>query len=182
MPDIQAQSADGTTHSFPDGTKPEVIDGVMKSYAQSKTPQAAPADAMTQIDKPPVAGIGATSKALVEGGYHFIKDILDPSVPVYQGPESLWNRYVSDPFRAQQAQAKALWATGDPLAKVSAAGHEMASFIPFAGPMAAQAGEQLGQAWKPGQGVLETASNVGGGLISGATALSMGRGLANPAR
>lgn len=34
---VQAQSADGVIHEFPDGTKPEVIDKVMKAYAQEHT-------------------------------------------------------------------------------------------------------------------------------------------------
>ncbi|KGM35705.1 hypothetical protein [Inquilinus limosus] len=44
---IQAQSADGVTHEFPDGTDPSVIDRVMKQYAQQ---QAGPAPASPDVD------------------------------------------------------------------------------------------------------------------------------------
>lgn len=37
---IQAQSADGVMHEFPDGTDPSVIDRVMKGYAQQQAPAA----------------------------------------------------------------------------------------------------------------------------------------------
>lgn len=53
MPDIQTQSADGVTHSFPDGTKPEVIDRVMKQYAQSKSIPGAP-NGLPEVPKPQV--------------------------------------------------------------------------------------------------------------------------------
>lgn len=36
MPDIKAQTADGNIHVFPDGTKPEVIDRVIKQYVSSR--------------------------------------------------------------------------------------------------------------------------------------------------
>lgn len=39
---ITAQSADGAVHQFPDGTKPEVIDRVMKAYAQEQKAKQAP--------------------------------------------------------------------------------------------------------------------------------------------
>ena len=35
---IQAQSADGVTHEFPDETPDHVVDSVMKNYAQSQQP------------------------------------------------------------------------------------------------------------------------------------------------
>lgn len=38
---IQAQSADGVIHEFPDGTNPAVIDGAMKAYAQKGAPKKA---------------------------------------------------------------------------------------------------------------------------------------------
>ncbi len=46
---IQAQSADGVMHEFPDGTDPSVVDRVMKGYAQQQSgaerrPEARPAD------------------------------------------------------------------------------------------------------------------------------------------
>lgn len=60
MPDIQTQSADGVTHSFPDGTKPEVIDRVMKEYAQSKIP-GVPSSGLPQPAKPIPAGLQGKS-------------------------------------------------------------------------------------------------------------------------
>lgn len=39
---IQAQSADGAMHEFPDGTDPAVVDRTMKDYAQKDAPPAAP--------------------------------------------------------------------------------------------------------------------------------------------
>jgi hypothetical protein len=36
---IRARAADGSIHEFPDGTKPEVVDRAMKSYAQGSRPQ-----------------------------------------------------------------------------------------------------------------------------------------------
>jgi hypothetical protein len=40
---IQAQSADGVIHQFPDGTAQAVVDGAMKAYVQSAKSTAAPA-------------------------------------------------------------------------------------------------------------------------------------------
>lgn len=40
---VIAQSADGTTHEFPDGTDPSVVDRVMKQYAQQSTAKTATA-------------------------------------------------------------------------------------------------------------------------------------------
>jgi hypothetical protein len=37
MPDITAQTADGVTHSFPDGTPDEVVDRVIKQYTTSNS-------------------------------------------------------------------------------------------------------------------------------------------------
>lgn len=39
---IQAQSADGVIHEFPDGTNSAIIDRVMKQYAESKSPPLTP--------------------------------------------------------------------------------------------------------------------------------------------
>lgn len=37
MPDIEAQTPDGVTHSFPDGTPPEVVDSAIKKYVTEKS-------------------------------------------------------------------------------------------------------------------------------------------------
>lgn len=58
---IQAQSADGTIHEFPDGTNPSVIDGVMKNYAQAQP------GARTLPQSLARQG-GLTARYLVEGG------------------------------------------------------------------------------------------------------------------
>ena len=55
MPDIQAQSADGVLHSFPDGTKPEVVDRVMKQYAMAG-PQKPSEAQQVQAGLPPGPG------------------------------------------------------------------------------------------------------------------------------
>jgi hypothetical protein len=43
---IQAKSADGLIHQFPDGTDGAVIDRVMKQYATQQTPQEQPSEAL----------------------------------------------------------------------------------------------------------------------------------------
>lgn len=43
---IQAKSADGVIHSFPDGTDMAVVDRVMKQYAMDQTPQERPGEAL----------------------------------------------------------------------------------------------------------------------------------------
>lgn len=50
MPDIQARTADGVIHSFPDGTPDDVVDKAIKSYISSIPPTEAQANA-----KPPIA-------------------------------------------------------------------------------------------------------------------------------
>lgn len=57
---IQAQSADGVIHEFPDGTDPSVIDGAMKAYVQSKGAAAQPhsfADTLADAGKSAWTGI-----------------------------------------------------------------------------------------------------------------------------
>jgi hypothetical protein len=61
---IQAQSADGVMHEFPDGTDPAVVDRVMKSYAQQKAPPAVPeVDPMT--GQAPAQDMGWLSRQLM---------------------------------------------------------------------------------------------------------------------
>lgn len=57
---IQAQSADGVMHQFPDGTAQDVIDGAMKNYA-AKNPQPANDDGIDQSGAPAAvrAAVGA---------------------------------------------------------------------------------------------------------------------------
>lgn len=47
---ITAQSADGLTHEFPDGTDPAVIDKVMKNYAMQQAPVAAPQETPVSLE------------------------------------------------------------------------------------------------------------------------------------
>src|ERR1700720_1703924 len=69
---IQAQSADGVNHEFPDDTKPEVVDKVMKEYADKTK------DRSTHLGE-----IGAGIMDPVEGGGQLIANMLPE--PVEQG-------------------------------------------------------------------------------------------------
>lgn len=52
MPDILAQTADGVTHSFPDGTPDDVIDKAIKGYASQQLTQQTQAAAPATKTKP----------------------------------------------------------------------------------------------------------------------------------
>lgn len=66
---ITAQSADGVTHEFPDGTKPDVIDRVMKDYADKTK------------DRSTTVGQTLTGMAdPVEGGGELVSDVLPKPV------------------------------------------------------------------------------------------------------
>lgn len=52
MPDILAQTADGVTHSFPDGTPDDVIDKAIKGYASQQLTQQTQAVAPATATKP----------------------------------------------------------------------------------------------------------------------------------
>jgi hypothetical protein len=54
MPDIQAQTPDGVTHIFPDGTPPEVVDRAIKGYLASKSSPEAQALANPPITPQPL--------------------------------------------------------------------------------------------------------------------------------
>ena len=157
-------------------------DAAPPSFQEDAAPQqaAAPQRTQEQIDKPPVSGLGPTAKQLGVGAYHFIKDILDFNVPVYGDgskildpayhgePNSLWNKYVASPAIAEGKKAEELRKLPGYGAQIAGNAHELASYIPFLGPMAAQAGEQLGQA--------KSTSDVAGGVLSGGMALLGARG------
>lgn len=56
MPDIQAQTADGVIHSFPDGTPPEVVNRAVNQYLASKT-----TDSLTRQTQATARAAGAPS-------------------------------------------------------------------------------------------------------------------------
>ena len=179
--------ADGTPASFvPDA--PSVPASFVPDAAPAAQPaapaQAAPAT-MAQVNQPPVTGFKATGKQMLEGGAHFIHDLIDsdlnpvniiaqhangisPRVTLDQ----LVNKYIKQPLMAEQQKGQQLSqiasqrekqglpATAE---KVSAYAHDFASYLPFIGPMAAQAGEQLGK------------GDVGGGLLTAGSALLQAR-------
>lgn len=66
---ITAQSADGVTHEFPDGTAPEVIDRVMKEYSQKLPPSQQPDFAMDALRgfTEPVRGVAQLARKLTPG-------------------------------------------------------------------------------------------------------------------
>lgn len=66
---IQAQSADGVTHEFPDDTKPEIVDKVMKEYAEKSK------DNSTHLGQ-----IGTGMMDPVEGGGQLLANVLPKPV------------------------------------------------------------------------------------------------------
>lgn len=75
---ITAVSADGVSHEFPDGTNPAVIDKVMKDYAVSKQPPAAP---QRSLGEELGRQAGLTARYAAEGAAYIPAAIAD--VPAY---------------------------------------------------------------------------------------------------
>lgn len=111
-------------------------------------------------------GFWATAGGMVSGVADFTRKLFDPRVPVIGNthydhatgkvnidPESLLGTVTSG-LPEQEQLAKEYWARPGFASKVEAAGHELASYIPFLGPMAATAGVQAGN------------KDIGGALLS----------------
>ena len=81
---IQAQAADGTTHEFPDGTQPAIIDKAMKSYAQSGAGSVA-------AGKP-----GRVPSATMGMGEGFMTGLQDPLI----GGKQLYSHALQSPEQA----------------------------------------------------------------------------------
>lgn len=109
-------------------------------------------------------GFLATAGAMAKGVGQFALDLFDPRVPVFEGPNSLMNKYIFQPSDQQVEQAKEAWMRPGFASKVEAAGHGLAAAIPFIGPMAATAGEQVGN------------KDIGGALLSVPAALLAAKG------
>src|SRR6516162_3731854 len=86
---------------------------------------------------------GEAGTQLAMGGAEFIRDILDPRVPIAEGPHALLKKYVTDPMDEQIAAAEASGTAGSYLGVL---GHSAAAAVPFAGPMAASTFEQFHRA------------------------------------
>jgi hypothetical protein len=87
---------------------------------------------------------GEAAASLLEGGAHFVRDLIDPTVPVYEGKDSLINKYIVEPAQQQWAAsqadvARSVAAGEGQLGKnmFAARAHEIAGDVPFVGPMAA---------------------------------------------
>ena len=103
---IQAQSADGMLHEFPDGTDPSVVDGVMKSYAGQG--QSQPAQAAT----PP----GGRASAA-------------PPAPSAATPTTGIERTIGDLTRERSAEVAADTATAEPPSLGQRAANVPATFL-----------------------------------------------------
>jgi hypothetical protein len=82
MPDITATAPDGTTHSFPDGTDPAVVDRVMKAYITGKNK---PVTASTTTPSKPTAPAPLVTDRKTIDDYrlkYFNTDNPDANVPM----------------------------------------------------------------------------------------------------
>lgn len=117
-------------------------------------------------------------KQFGEGTWNFGKQVADPSVPVIGSTHWQNGKVEVDPssllgavtagLPEEQKKASELWQQPGVGPKFEAAGHELASYIPFIGPWAASLGEQAGT------GDVGGAATRGGatvGALEGAKAL-----------
>lgn len=99
---------------------------------------------------------------LLEAG----KQLIDPRVPLVEGKNSILQSQLTGPLNAEQEKANALYAKGGAANNLEATGHQVASYLPFLGPLASRAGELIGR------------GQYGAGAVDSAMALLGGRGMA----
>src|SRR6266581_4860293 len=63
---IEAQSADGVVHQFPDGTSDAVIDATMREYTQSGSPQVRSVKQLSGLQRYVVGGVSEAAKGVAE--------------------------------------------------------------------------------------------------------------------
>jgi hypothetical protein len=115
---IQAQSADGVIHEFPDGTKDAVIDGAMKAYAASKAPPKGIADTISGLMANVNRGLGVGDE--LAAGANTIRDVVTGK----SGPD-LVQTYKDE--LAGQRNRESSFATAHPNAAALARGTGMAA-------------------------------------------------------
>jgi hypothetical protein len=121
--------------------------------------------AMGTASAEPPHGAIPTLKAIGKGILQFGEDVLDPRVPPIEGKGSLAQKYLFEPSDVLAEKAEESWKQPGLANKVKGASYAVASAIPFAGPAAAQAGEQFGK------------KDIGGGLVSTGAALLAAKGM-----
>lgn len=186
MPDITANAPDGTKHVFPDGTDPAVIDRVMKQYITgqsgaapntttsfSATGEPIPIDVAQRharasirpgetvqsrygdLQPGPPTGAKEALYDLAGGVRDVGKEILFPEGKTELDKwKDIGNKLITQPQMAETQKAQET-------SGLESAGHTLASYVPFLGPMAAQTGESLGRKDYGGAAIQGIATGLG---------------------
>ena len=177
MPDTAPSLASKVRAKYP-GMYTDMSDAALEEKVLAKYPQykdlstpapaaapqpAAPKQGLLDRARSYSAGTGAgpavTRVGL--GAGEFFKDILNPGEPLIEdtnGKKSLYHKYLKDPIEEQSKQAQEAKAQGRTSEQLA---HDLAAMIPLVGPIAAEAGREIGNKDYSGGAVTAVVSLLG---------------------